>query len=75
MGTTDDRVDAYIDRAADFARPILRHLRELLHAACPDVEETMRWSEAKSEDTRKKRLGPAIAWMAEGKPRFWKYMR
>jgi uncharacterized protein YdeI (YjbR/CyaY-like superfamily) len=44
MGKTDLRVDAYIAKSADFARPILNHLREVVHAACPDVEETMKWS-------------------------------
>lgn len=44
MGTKDPRVDAYIARSADFARPILTHLREVVHAACPDVEEAMKWS-------------------------------
>ena len=29
---------------SDFARPILTDLRETIHAACPDVEETMKWS-------------------------------
>jgi uncharacterized protein YdeI (YjbR/CyaY-like superfamily) len=44
MGTRDPRIDAYIEKSADFARPILLHLREVVHAACPDVEETMKWS-------------------------------
>ena len=44
MGTRDERVDAYIARSAEFARPILTHLRDIVHAACPDVEETMKWS-------------------------------
>ena len=44
MGTKDDRVDAYIAKSADFAKPILTHLRDLVHATCPDVEETMKWS-------------------------------
>ena len=44
MGTTDPRIDAYIEKSADFARPILAHLREVVHAACPQVEETMKWS-------------------------------
>ena len=43
MGTRDDRVDAYIARAAEFARPILTHLRETIHEACPDVTETIKW--------------------------------
>lgn len=40
MPTTDPRVDAYIAHSADFAQPILRHLRAVVHAACPAVEET-----------------------------------
>jgi hypothetical protein len=44
MPATDPRVDAYIDKAQDFAKPILTHLRELVHEACPDVQETMKWS-------------------------------
>jgi uncharacterized protein YdeI (YjbR/CyaY-like superfamily) len=44
MGTRDPRVDAYIARSADFARPILTHLRAVVHAACPDVTEEMKWS-------------------------------
>lgn len=39
----DDRVTAYIERAAPFAQPILRHLRELVHAACPQAQETLKW--------------------------------
>ena len=41
---TDPRIDAYIARQADFARPILEHLRSVLHEACPDCEETLKWS-------------------------------
>ena len=44
MGTRDPRVDAYIARSADFAKPILTHIRELVHKHVPDVEETMKWS-------------------------------
>jgi uncharacterized protein YdeI (YjbR/CyaY-like superfamily) len=44
MGTRDKRVDAYIAKSADFARPILTHIRDIVHATCPDVEETMKWS-------------------------------
>ncbi len=40
---TDPRVDAYIARQADFARPILEHLRKAVHAACPAAEETLKW--------------------------------
>ncbi len=41
---TDPRIDAYIAGKADFARPILDHIRSVVHAACPDAEETMKWS-------------------------------
>lgn len=44
MPTVDPRIDAYIERSADFAKPILTHIRKLIHKACPDVTETMKWS-------------------------------
>jgi uncharacterized protein YdeI (YjbR/CyaY-like superfamily) len=40
----DPRIDAYIEKAAPFARPILSHVRERVHALIPDVEETLKWS-------------------------------
>ena len=43
MGSTDPRVDAYIAKAAPFARPVLEHLRGAVHAACPPAEETIKW--------------------------------
>jgi hypothetical protein len=43
MPTTDPRIDAYIAKSADFAQPILAHLRQVVHAACPDTEETIKW--------------------------------
>jgi hypothetical protein len=44
LGNRNPRVDAYIAGAAPFARPILAHLRHVIHAACPDVEEEIKWS-------------------------------
>jgi hypothetical protein len=44
MPKKDPRIDAYIAKAADFAKPILAELRQRVHAACPDVVETMKWS-------------------------------
>jgi len=44
MATKDPRIDAYIAKSADFAKPILKHLRKVVHAGCPDVAETMKWS-------------------------------
>jgi len=43
MPKTDKRVDAYIENAADFARPILERLRSIVHEGCPDCEETLKW--------------------------------
>lgn len=44
MGNTDERIDAYIAKSADFAKPILTHLRQLVHKACPEIEESWKWS-------------------------------
>jgi uncharacterized protein YdeI (YjbR/CyaY-like superfamily) len=43
MATSDPRVDAYIERSADFAKPILKRLRETVHSAIPQAEETIKW--------------------------------
>ncbi len=42
--TFDPRIDAYIAKSQPFAQPILLHLRELVHKACPGVVETIKWS-------------------------------
>ncbi|HEX5726034.1 MAG TPA: YdeI/OmpD-associated family protein [Longimicrobiaceae bacterium] len=44
MGTRHPGVDAYIAKAPEFARPILTYLREVVHEACPPVEEALKWS-------------------------------
>ena len=43
MGIRDPRVDLYIDKSADFAKPILEQLRELVHDTVPGVEENIKW--------------------------------
>lgn len=43
MGRKDPRVEAYIDRSAAFAKPILKHLRKIVHKGCPAVAETIKW--------------------------------
>ena len=40
----DPRIDVYIAKSAEFAKPILLHLRRLIHQSCPEVEETMKWN-------------------------------
>ena len=44
MTRHDPRIDAYIARQAEFARPILEELRRRVHAACPEAVETIKWS-------------------------------
>ncbi len=44
MGKKNPRIDAYIEKSAEFAKPILNHLRAIVHEACPDVEEEFKWS-------------------------------
>lgn len=43
MGARDARIDTYIARSAPFARPILAHIRDVVHEACPSCEETIKW--------------------------------
>jgi len=44
MATKNKAIDTYISKSQDFAKPILSHLRDLVHITCPDVEEKMKWS-------------------------------
>ena len=44
MGQKIKAIDAYIAKAADFAKPILEYFRELVHSTCPEVEEKIKWS-------------------------------
>ena len=44
MGTRNPKVDAYIQKSAPFAQPVLTYLRDLVHETCPDVEEEIKWS-------------------------------
>jgi uncharacterized protein YdeI (YjbR/CyaY-like superfamily) len=44
MGKRDPRIDAYIAKSADFAKPIIEYVRDVVHEAVPDVEEAMKWS-------------------------------
>lgn len=44
MPTTDPFVDTYIEKSKDFAKPILNHIRALVHEVCPDVVELKKWS-------------------------------
>ena len=39
----DPRIDAYIANSAEFARPILQHVRDLVHKTVPDAGEAVKW--------------------------------
>src|SRR4051812_21809999 len=43
MAHTDPRIDAYIAKSPDFARPVLSRLRRVVHRGCPEVVETIKW--------------------------------
>jgi uncharacterized protein YdeI (YjbR/CyaY-like superfamily) len=43
MGQFDPRVDAFIEKSADFAKPILIHIRQVVHRASPLINETIKW--------------------------------
>lgn len=43
MKNRSPKFDAYIEKSAEFARPILKKIRALYHKACPQIEETMKW--------------------------------
>ena len=70
MGSRNPKVDAYIDKAADFAKPILAYVRETVHAACPDVVEEMKWSFP--HFTRKGMLCSMAAFKEHAAIGFWK---
>jgi uncharacterized protein YdeI (YjbR/CyaY-like superfamily) len=36
-------IDAYIDAAKPFAKPILNHIRDIIHRVCPEVQEKVKW--------------------------------
>jgi hypothetical protein len=43
MPAKDPRINAYIEKSADFAKPILVHMRDLVHKICPEIKETIKW--------------------------------
>lgn len=69
--TRDPRIDAYISKAAPFAQPILEHVRDRVHAAAPEAEETMKWSTPTFTVDGKILLGMA-AFKAHAALNFWR---
>ncbi|MFD2161101.1 YdeI family protein [Paradesertivirga mongoliensis] len=43
MEKYDPRINAYIEKSADFAKPVLNHIRNLVHQASPEILETVKW--------------------------------
>lgn len=70
MGSRNPGIDAYIARQADFARPILTHLRDAVHAACPAIEESLKWS-APAFSYKGKALAGMAAFKAHAGFGFW----
>lgn len=68
---TDPRVDAYIEKAAPFAQPILKHVRARVHAVAPEAEETLKWSMPSFTIDGKILLGMA-AFKAHAVVGFWR---
>lgn len=44
MPKTEPKIDAYIEKAQPFAKPILEYIRETVHEFCPEAEEAIKWS-------------------------------
>ncbi len=70
MKNASPKVDEYIANAADFAQPILTRIRQAFHKACPDIQETMKWSMPHFE--YKGIVGSMAAFMAHVSFGFWK---
>lgn len=43
MNNLNKKVDDYIAKSEPFAKPILEHLRAIIHETCPDVGEDIKW--------------------------------
>jgi uncharacterized protein YdeI (YjbR/CyaY-like superfamily) len=71
MPKTDPRIDAYIRKAAPFAQPILTRIRKVVHTACPEVEETLKWRHPTF--MYKGMLGGFAAFKAHATFGFWKH--
>ena len=69
--STDPRIDAYIAKAAPFAQPILKHVRDRVHAVAPEAQETLKWSMPSFTIDDKILVGMA-AFMAHATVGFWR---
>lgn len=67
----DPRIDAYIDKSADFAKPVLTHFRELVHATIDGAGEAVKWGMPHFTHNGKNVAGMA-AFKAHCAVNFWK---
>ena len=71
MAEKNSKIDAYVAKSADYAKPILTHIRKLVHKTCPEVEESVKWGMPFFEYKRDN-----LCWMAAFKQHaafgFWK---
>lgn len=72
MATAEPKFDEYIRNSAEFARPVLEQLRRLVHQACPDVVEKMKWSNPSFEHPPKQILAGMAAFKKHCTFGFWK---
>lgn len=72
MPTKDPRIDAYIAKSADFAKPIMKKLRALVHKGCPGVVETVKWGMPSFEYPAKSILCGFAAFKQHAVFGFWK---
>jgi len=64
------KVDKYISEAAPFARPILEKIRKLVHQACPQIEEDLKWGAPAF--MREGIVAGMVAFKAHARFGFWK---
>jgi uncharacterized protein YdeI (YjbR/CyaY-like superfamily) len=72
MAKTDKRIDAYIAKSQPFAKPILKHLRRVVHDTCPECEETIKWGMPAFTYLGENMVGIA-AFKLHAALGFWKY--
>jgi uncharacterized protein YdeI (YjbR/CyaY-like superfamily) len=71
MNSVDPRIDAFIAKAEPFAQPILSHLRDMIHRACPGVTETIKWGRPAFENDGRM-LGVLGAFKAHASLSLWR---
>ena len=71
MPNRDPRIDGYIAKSPEYAKPILSYFRDIVHSVVPEVEETVKWS-APAFDYKGPMVGMA-AFKSYCAFHFWKF--